>query len=169
MKRMIVGLSVSGIALLALAGAGHAQMQKRGYGGMGGQGMGMMQGMNAATVARRRAVRRGDIPEAYRTARNPLDDNQKILALGKTVYNENCAACHGAQGRGDGEAGRDLNPKPVDLTRMRYRRFDSDRLIFYAVSEGGARFGSDMPGFKDSLGEKERWAVVRYVQRGLGR
>ena len=169
MNRTIVGLSVSGIAFIALAAAGHAQMQKRGYGGMAGQGMGMMQGSNSATMARRRAVRRGDIPQAYRTARNPLDGSQKVMALGKTVYDENCVACHGAQGRGDGEAGRDLDPKPADLTRMRYWRFDSDQLIFYAVSEGGARFGSDMPGFKDSLSDKERWAVVRYVQRGLGR
>jgi len=101
--------------------------------------------------------------------RNPLPLDAKTLALGRTVYEENCAACHGTSGRGDGEAGRDLNPRPVDLTRMTYRQGRMAGLIFYAVSEGGEPYGSAMPAFKDTLSETERWAVVAYVRRSLGK
>lgn len=35
------------------------------------------------------------------------------IQKGKELYNQNgCAGCHGAEGRGDGDAGQALNPKP---------------------------------------------------------
>lgn len=37
---------------------------------------------------------------------------------GRADYDRFCASCHGATGRGDGPVGRDLNPRPADLTRL---------------------------------------------------
>ena len=37
---------------------------------------------------------------------------------GRADYERFCAACHGATGRGEGPVGRDLTPKPADLTRL---------------------------------------------------
>ncbi|KHA53007.1 cytochrome c4 [Sulfitobacter geojensis] len=35
---------------------------------------------------------------------------------GRAFFAQNCAACHGPAGRGDGSLSGDLNPKPTDLT-----------------------------------------------------
>ena len=160
-------IALAGLGILALAIVGDAEGQM-----MGGQGGGMMGGqdmarMNPATRARDRDFWRGGVAAAYRSARNPLSADAKTLATGRTVYRDNCAACHGASGRGDGEAGQDLDPKPVDLTAMRYRNPRMAAPMFYAISEGGEAYGSAMPAFKDGLSESERWAVISYIQSGF--
>ena len=45
----------------------------------------------------------------------------QLLALGKQIYSQQCAACHGIGGRGDGEAVYLLYPKPRDFVAARYR------------------------------------------------
>src|SRR3990172_12683985 len=44
-----------------------------------------------------------------------------LLALGKRVYEKQCVACHGTDGRGEGEAAYLLYPKPRDFTAGAYR------------------------------------------------
>ncbi|MDU8946641.1 c-type cytochrome [Ovoidimarina sediminis] len=41
---------------------------------------------------------------------------------GRTLYVQNCAACHGVDGRGDGPKGVGLNTPPADLTKIAARR-----------------------------------------------
>ena len=41
-----------------------------------------------------------------------LNPTQEMIDKGKNLYNMNCASCHGNEGRGDGVAGANLNPKP---------------------------------------------------------
>lgn len=45
---------------------------------------------------------------------NPIFPDQNSVAKGKTLYEQNCAACHGQ--RGVPPKGLDLNPYPLDLT-----------------------------------------------------
>jgi len=40
---------------------------------------------------------------------------------GARLYSDNCAACHGATGRGDGDLAGDLETPPSDLTLISYR------------------------------------------------
>jgi mono/diheme cytochrome c family protein len=42
----------------------------------------------------------------------------KLIAEGKEVYEENCVACHGAGGKGDGELAAKLVKRPPDLTAI---------------------------------------------------
>ena len=46
-------------------------------------------------------------------------------AAGKTVYEANCASCHGTSGKGDGPVGSALNPPPRDFTVGDFK-FDTD-------------------------------------------
>lgn len=41
------------------------------------------------------------------------------LPTGRALFMENCAACHGAGGRGDGPLAEGLSRPPADLTRLR--------------------------------------------------
>jgi mono/diheme cytochrome c family protein len=44
------------------------------------------------------------------------------VAGGAELFVENCAACHGATGAGDGPAAASLDPRPADLRRVAARR-----------------------------------------------
>jgi len=90
-----------------------------------------------------------------------------LLALGKRLYDKQCAACHGASGRGNGEAAYLLYPKPRDFVAAQYRlvstweRTATDEDLFRTISRGMP--GSAMPSW-GHLSEEERWGLVHYVK-----
>ncbi|MBI3756798.1 MAG: c-type cytochrome [Deltaproteobacteria bacterium] len=43
---------------------------------------------------------------------------QEVAAAGRKVYEQNCAACHGREGKGDGGASAMFTVKPADLTQI---------------------------------------------------
>ncbi|MBI4638422.1 MAG: c-type cytochrome [Candidatus Rokubacteria bacterium] len=96
-----------------------------------------------------------------------LIPSPELLALGKGVYAKQCAACHGASGRGDGEAAYLLYPKPRDFVAAKYRlvstweRVPTDEDLFRTISRGMP--GSAMPSW-GHLAEEERWGLVHYVK-----
>ena len=82
------------------------------------------------------------------------------------LYAARCAACHGPEGRGDGAAGRGLEPPPTNF-------HDRDRLdrrsafALYSTITLGVR-GTAMPAFTD-LTEQQRWALAFHVANlGVG-
>jgi high-affinity iron transporter len=82
------------------------------------------------------------------------------LAAAKALYAQNCAACHGAQGKGDGPAAKGLDPAPSnfhDLDRMAQR---SAYGLYNTISLGVA--GTSMAPF-GKLSEDERWALAFLV------
>lgn len=46
---------------------------------------------------------------------------QEVAAAGKSVYDQNCAVCHGREAKGDGGAVSLLTVKPADLTQIAKR------------------------------------------------
>jgi mono/diheme cytochrome c family protein len=135
------------------------------WGMMGGSGMyggrGMMMGgpmsMHGWAMAQ-------GVPGEYAGQRNPLPDDPRVVAKGKTLYLANCAACHGASGAGDGPAANGMSPPPVDLRRVVQRPTAGDGYLMWAISDGGAAMGSAMPAFKDTLSETDRWQIIRYIE-----
>src|SRR6185295_17464625 len=91
------------------------------------------------------------------------------VASGKEVYAKmQCAACHGEQGRGDGPSAPALRDedgmpiRPFDFTRGgRAKSGPGAGDLFRAMTTG--LDGTPMPGYADSLTERERWSVVHYV------
>ncbi len=82
--------------------------------------------------------------------------------LGKaaTLYASQCAACHGETGRGDGLAGKALDPGPSDfhdLPRMAQRSVYG---LYNTITLGVK--GTGMAAYTQ-LGENERWALALYV------
>lgn len=97
----------------------------------------------------------------------PPRPSTKLLALGKQIYSQQCAACHGVQGRGDGEAAYLLYPKPRNFVAANYRlvstwdRIPTDHDLFNTVTRGMP--GSAMPSW-GHLPEEQRWALVYYIK-----
>ena len=146
-------------------GPGMGMMQRRGMGGGPMQGRGMMRG----NVVRHRYVMMNGIPAPYAGKASPLPATSENIKAGRKLFEENCVSCHGKGGRGDGEAGKELNPPPADITHVLGRPLDRDDFFFWTISEGGEMLKTDMPAFKDVLDEKQRWQLVLYLRDGLGR
>lgn len=142
------------------------QSRMRGCGsGMRGCGMrgGHGRGMGGSMQRHRQAMMQG-IPGDYARLRNPLPATPTVISAGETLYQANCASCHGSEGAGDGPAAQGLSPPPANLRWTLRRPIASDGYLMWAISEGGAQLGTDMPAFAEALSRPERWRIIRYLR-----
>lgn len=83
------------------------------------------------------------------------------LARGATLYQNQCAACHGATGHGDGPAGLLLSPRPVNFTDQTRADQRSALSLYEVISQGVA--GTPMASYAQQLSSDDRWALAYYV------
>lgn len=91
---------------------------------------------------------------------NPYEGSPDSVALGEPLYATQCAACHGAIGIGDGEAGKGLEPPP---TNLRAYTADYTTSHFAARVAYGKTGNPSMPPFIGTLSEDQIWHVTNYV------
>lgn len=83
------------------------------------------------------------------------------MAQGQALYQQNCAACHGEQGQGDGFAAAASVGEEPDFTDLRAAAGASPALTYAKIARGG--MGTGMPNWGTLLTEDELWALVAYV------
>jgi high-affinity iron transporter len=82
------------------------------------------------------------------------------LARGAQVYQQNCVACHGADGRAQVTIANTMEPRPANFHDADIMAGLTPYKAFNTLSFGVT--GTAMPGFP-TLSEEERWAVAFYV------
>src|SRR5262249_37572070 len=82
------------------------------------------------------------------------------VVAGARVYADNCAACHGADGSGNGPAAAGRNVRPSDLTAPHLFAHLPGELYWW-VSHG--RRDGAMPGFADALTPAQRWDAINFI------
>lgn len=97
------------------------------------------------------------------------DVTTQFVERGKSVYTQNCQACHGVKGDGKGDAAAFLLPKPRNFIQANFRlrstppsHLPTDVDLFRSVSMGMP--STPMPPWRVHLSEDERWAVVEYIK-----
>ena len=108
------------------------------------------------------------VPFTARFAQNPTPDTPDVVTAGKTLFQQNCALCHGPVGRGDGALAPTLFPHPVNLQLHVPQHAPGE--LFYWISNGIP--GTSMPAWSDvdpatgkpRLSDDERWSIIRYLQ-----
>ena len=80
---------------------------------------------------------------------------------GMVVYNQECQACHGEKGRGDGPKAASLGLKPLDWSDPAILAQKSLQDLFDATRQGDSQ---GMPAFSSVLDEGQMWSVVSYMR-----
>ena len=109
-----------------------------------------------------------DYPAMAREVIPPIDPatvmtpNPALMTRGRALYAQNCATCHGAEGKGDGAAGRGLNPKPRNFTEATAWKNGAHLEHIYKTLDEGIK-GSSMVSY-NYLSKKDRMALAHVVQ-----
>jgi mono/diheme cytochrome c family protein len=100
------------------------------------------------------------VPDNAAKVKNPVKSNAESVAAGKTLWQQNCASCHGKTGKGDGSKAAQLKTPMVDFSTAEFQSM-TDGGIFYKTSEGRG----DMPSFKKKIPEAmDIWDIVNYTR-----
>jgi mono/diheme cytochrome c family protein len=145
------------VLCLAAAAVAHAQPGR-------GHGEHMRHGAAGVSMIRHHFVHEHGIDARYAGRANPLEPTADDLARGRALYATHCAACHGLNGAGDGDAGVALNPPPANLASASRRHMATDAYLFWTIAEGGAPVGSAMPPFQTILTEAEIWQIIAHLR-----
>jgi cbb3-type cytochrome oxidase subunit 1/cbb3-type cytochrome oxidase cytochrome c subunit/cytochrome c5 len=73
----------------------------------------------------------------------PSLDTSASIELGQRLWGEQCAGCHGVNGRGDGPAARWLSPAPGNLAERHFTQARIADVLWNGVA------GTAMPGWRD--------------------
>ena len=85
--------------------------------------------------------------------------NETAAADAKTIYNRQCASCHGVDGSGRTRRGRQIRAR--DMTDASWQHDVSDERLFNSISNGRNK----MPAFRKKISENDIDALVAYVRR----
>jgi len=113
-------------------------------------------------AARKVSVEPTSEPEAG--VRFASTDRGAVLDLvleGREVFERQCVACHGKEGKGDGPAAQAFTPRPADLTNPERMGELTDAELREMISEGKGA----MPGFSALLSPEELEAVFEYTRQ----
>ncbi|MBR8356188.1 cytochrome c [Burkholderia vietnamiensis] len=103
------------------------------------------------------------VPTSFQ--RNPEPFSVANVMHGARLYGQHCAACHGADGRGEGPLAATLAHWPPTFAgALLARRLDGE--LYWRVRHGthDARGATTMPGFAATLGPADTWAVLDYLK-----
>ncbi|AHX13163.1 iron permease [Dyella jiangningensis] len=112
-----------------------------------------------ADVARQAHGLANGLLQAYPVPTSPT--RAPDLSRGATLYQAQCATCHGATGHGDGPAGLQLTPRPIDFTDQARADQRSALSLYEVITQGVA--DTPMVSYKTTLSDDDRWALAYYV------
>ena len=157
MKKSLFGLLVLTSLLLSIYGYGQMGMMDE---------KGMMKGdMMNMSMTRHHFVMRNGIDKKYVNKANPLSSTSNNITDGRLLYEQNCASCHGTSGQGDGDAGKNLNPRPANIAMFSKMPMATDGYLFWTIAEGGTPLQTTMPPFKSILKEDDIWKIIIYLRQ----
>src|SRR3954454_20058036 len=151
-----VKITIVSTALLLLAGAiGGAHTVHRGFSARDEP--------SAPEIFAARTARKLAVPNRAKTLTNPFAVTSNGLAEARANWAQNCASCHGVNGDGQTEIGRNLYPKPPDLRAAATQQQTDGEL--YTTIQNGIRL-SAMPAWGEQRDDdRDRWNLVALIRR----
>jgi mono/diheme cytochrome c family protein len=97
-----------------------------------------------------------DVPADKKAKVADTKFDAKMVEHGKELFTKNCMSCHGTPGLGTNIK---MSPLPRDPASKEYQA-NADGELFYKMTEGRGA----MPSFKNSIEEKDRWAIISFIR-----
>jgi len=153
---LIAGMVIFGaLALIARRRGGSPRRNLMSVGILGG--LTVLSYVLAFTVAPN--IPTPPVPFTARFLSNPVPDTTENVDAGRSLFQANCAICHGSRALGDGPQAFTLNPKPFNL--QVHVPLHATGEVFYWISSGVANTG--MPAWEGKLTEEQRWQIIRFL------
>lgn len=100
-------------------------------------------------------------PANAKAMKNPYPMSPERLAAGREHWVDHCAQCHGLDGSGNAEIGKNLYPPAPDM-RAAATQGLSDGELFYIITNG-VRF-TGMPAWGEHHSPEETWNLVLFIR-----
>ncbi|HEX7190591.1 MAG TPA: c-type cytochrome, partial [Thermoanaerobaculia bacterium] len=112
-------------------------------------------------VALARTLRHFAVPMKLRSLKDPVPGSAAALQEGREHFADHCAQCHGNDGRGETEMGRNLYPRSPDMTLPETQKLSDGEL--FAIIRNGVRL-TGMPGWGGEHSEEDDWKLVLFIR-----
>jgi mono/diheme cytochrome c family protein len=99
------------------------------------------------------------VPANFHSMANPVAKGDASTKAGKTIYDKNCASCHGKTGLGDGVKARALKTFPGYFSKAEFQD-QADGDLFYKTKTGRG----EMPKYEGKIPDADIWNVVNYTR-----
>lgn len=107
---------------------------------------------------------------AAKATKNPHPATAESIANGKAIFEGKgtCFTCHGLSGKGDGDAGKALDPTPRNFTNPVFHTAKTDGEMAWVIKNGSA--GTGMISYAPAIiTEDEVWDVINYERTFKGK
>ncbi len=110
-----------------------------------------------------RAARHLLVPGRAQAATNPLPTSVEVLASARLHFADHCASCHGNDGRGDTQLGRNLYPRAPDMMLPATQEL-SDGELFWIIENGVRLTGMPAWGGPGPDDDVETWELIHFIR-----
>lgn len=100
------------------------------------------------------------IPVEAEHKKNPVPDTEEVVKQGRLLFVQSCAVCHGTDGRGGTDLGRNMYPPAMDMTSPHVQHWSDAELLW--IIQNGVRL-TGMPSWQSSLSETDSWKLARLI------
>ena len=90
-----------------------------------------------------------------------LSAPEAVVSQGKSLYQQNCASCHGKTGKGNGTDVSTLSTEPSDFTNQAFMAQTSSAGLYDSITTG---ITPDMPAYSSTLDDNQRLSLVSYLR-----
>lgn len=157
MTRNLLWFAAGAFAVFIVGGLGGVIFLKAGSGGFSARAEPSFLETVAAEQARGLAM-----PASAKARANPISKSKDVLDEGMAHWADHCAVCHGNDGGGQVEMGKQMYPRAPDMRKDRTQKL-SDGELFYII-ENGIRL-SGMPAWGGTEAEGQAsWKLVHFVR-----
>src|SRR4029077_20851173 len=108
-----------------------------------------------------RRLRSWSLPSNARQRRNPLTGSPELLQESARHFADHCASCHGNDGSGNTEVGRNLYPPAPDI-RLAATQELSDGELYYIIHNGVRWTG--MPAWGETGDAPDSGKLVQFIR-----
>ena len=110
-----------------------------------------------------RNLRSLSLPSEARQRKNPFTSSPELLRESARHFADHCASCHGNDGIGNTDIGRNLYPRAPDMRQSTTQQL-SDGELYYIIHNGVRWTGMPAWGEPGNPNDEDSWKLVIFIR-----